>query len=43
MNFHLTILEANLRGGKDGTFMVGLGRHVALLRHCVHLLLLQGI
>jgi len=24
-----------LGGGKGGTFMVGLGRHLASLRHCV--------
>jgi len=27
-------LQANFRGGKGGTFMVGPGRHLALLRHC---------
>jgi len=34
MNFQLKFLQANLRGGKGGTFMIGPGRHLALLRHC---------
>ena len=33
MNFHLKSLQANLRGGKGGTFMIGPGRHLASLRH----------
>jgi len=33
---HLKFLQANLRGGKDSTFMVGPGRHLASLRHWLH-------
>jgi len=33
--FHFKCLKANLRGGKGGTFLVGPGRHLALLRHWV--------
>jgi len=32
--FHFKFLEANLRGGKGGTFMVGPGRHFASLPRC---------
>jgi len=33
--FHFKFLQANFRGEKGGNFMVGPGRHLASLRHCV--------
>jgi len=30
---HFQFLQENVRGGKGGTFMVGPGRHLTLLRH----------
>jgi len=35
MTFHFKFLQANFWVGKGGTFMVGPGRHLASLRHCV--------
>jgi len=31
--FHFNFLQANLKGGKGGSFMFGPGQHLALLRH----------
>jgi len=35
MIFHVKFVYANLWSEKGSTFMVGPGRHLALLRHCM--------
>jgi len=38
--FHFNFLQANLRSGRGGTFMVGPERHLALLRHWICLFII---